>query len=335
MKQVRQVGRTLTREQFLSSSAGAGIGLFVLAGCGGAGSPPNQEDYPDQDISLIIQAPPGGTSDLTSRTAANIVEKELGTNIIPENRTGGGGAVGFSYAASQPPDGYTVAYLSVEIVLFQYVGQSDVKPGDFDLIGQANVAPSALTVRADSPYETFEDFVTAAKKESGALKVGGSPPGTIWDIATAAIEQAAEIELEPVPFDGGAPAVAALLGGNVDAVSVGAGEVLANVESGELRVLAVLHDERVPQYPDVSTARELGYDIEIASWGGFGVPTGTPKPVMDTLVKAFEATVRSEKFETTLSKAGILPLYRGPEEFTEYVQSESEKFEEITANLRS
>lgn len=310
--------------------------LLAATACGGGGqgggSKAGGEDYPSEDIRLIVQAQAGGTSDLVARTAAGIAEEELGTSIVVENRPGASGSIAMQYVAAQPPDGYTLAFLPVEVSMLEYLGYP-VRPDNFAMVSQTNSVPATLTVRADSPYETFEDFIAAAEERPGELTVGNSGPGSIWDAARGAIQQETGFETSGVPFDGGAPAVAALVGGDIDAVSVAVGEVLPNVESGELRVLAVLDEERSPQLSDVPTARELGYDLQILAWGGIGAPADTPEEVVNTLAGAFETVVASEEFRQTLESSGNQPVYKGPEEFTEYARSQSDQFSEIIPAL--
>lgn len=336
-KQTRVAQQVLSRGDFLRLSGVGVTGAVMLGvvGCSGSGnsqSGSNANDYPQKNINLIVQAAAGGTSDLTARTAAKIAEKKLGTNIVVQNRPGAAGSIAMRYVASQPPDGYTIGYLPVEVSMLQYLGYQ-VKPKDFALINQTNSVPATLTVQANSPYKSYEDFMSAAKKKSGKLSVGNSGPGSIWQAATVAMEQEANVKLKPVPFDGGAPAVAALVGGKIDAVSVAVAEVLSNVKGGKLRVLAVLADKRNPQLPDVPTAKELGHDVQILSWGGFGAPSGTPGQIIDKLNKAFESTVKSDKFRKTLKNSGIDPTYKGPEAFTQFVQSQSKKFSKIVPDM--
>jgi tripartite-type tricarboxylate transporter receptor subunit TctC len=351
-KQTEEVKRVYPSSGDVSTANGtrrysALVGVLLLTGivlltaaCGGSGASGSDEgnsgggsgDYPNKDIRLIVQAAAGGTSDLVARTAAGIAEKELGTNIVVENRPGAAGSIAMKFVASQPPDGYTIGYLPVEVAMLEYLGY-DVSPKDFALISQLNSGSTTLTVRANSPYESFEDFIAAAKERPGKLTVGNSGPGSIYHVATGAIEQETGVDLTPVPFDGGAPAAAALIAGDVDATTVSVGEVLPGVKAGDLRVLAVLSEERSPILEDVPTAKDLGYDISVDIWGGVGAPADAPPEVVDTLSKAFRTAVESEKFAKTLENTGNQPTYKGPKEFTEYVNQQSEQFSRIIPEL--
>jgi tripartite-type tricarboxylate transporter receptor subunit TctC len=325
----------LTRSMLLALMVCAAT--MVVAACGPAGENggaenAQSEDYPNQDITLVVQAAAGGTSDLTSRTAAKIAEKELGVDIIVENRPGAAGSTAFQYVANQPPDGYTVAHTSVEIAMVEHLGYG-VSPEDFEFVAQLNQLPATVVVREDSPYETFDDLIAAAKENPGQISMGNSGPGSVYHVATAAIEQETGAKFNPVPFDGAAPEVPALLGGEIDAAIVGVLEAKPNIDSGKFRGLAVLGEERDPQIRDVPTAKELGYDVVMMAWGGIGAPAGTPQNVIDTLAEAFQKAVETEEFQKTMRNAGNQPLYRGPEEFTGYVQSQSELYGNIIPKM--
>lgn len=313
------------------------LGLAAVAsGCGANDEPAADgggaaAGFPDKEITLIVQAAPGGTSDLVARTVAKGAEEDLGQKIVVENRPGASGSLAMNFVAGQEPDGYTIGYLPVEVAMLQYLGYENVEPDRFAMIAQANSVPAAITVNADSPYKTLQEFLDAAGSKQ--FSVGNSGPGSIWHAATGAVEQAAGVEFRPVPFDGGAPAVAALLGDKIDAATVGVSEVLSGVESGKLRALAVLADERNARLPDVPTAKEAGLDAVITAWGGFGAPKGTPQAVVDRLSGAFEAAISSASFAETMEKQGVEALYRDPAEFTAYVDEQVQQFAEIVPNL--
>jgi tripartite-type tricarboxylate transporter receptor subunit TctC len=318
--------------------AAAAMVLAAAGGCGAEGGGAGGDgagsaSFPKKEITLIVQAKPGGTSDLVARTIARDVEKRLGQKIVVQNKPGASGSIAMNFVAGQRPDGYTIGYLPVEVAMLQYLGYQNVKPDRFALISGAISVPAVLTVPADSPYKTLQDFLTAAKQRPGELSVGNSGPGSIWHAATGAIEQTGGVKLRPVPFDGGAPAVVALLGDKIDAVSVGASEVLSGVTSGKLRALAVLGDERSPELPDVPTAKEAGLDAVVTGWGGFGAPKGTPQPVVDKLAGAIQAAVNSASFKQAMSKQAIDVNYRDPQAFTAFATQQSRQFAQIVPKL--
>lgn len=313
---------TRTRATTLTLSLTA---LAVTAACSSdAGG--GVDAYPAEDITLIVQAAAGGGSDLSSRALAAELEPALGVSIVVENRPGASGSTAMQYVADQEADGYTIGFAPVEIAM---LGHQDfeVDPADYDFLGQIMLAPGVLSVPVDSPYETLEEFITAAENEE--LSVANSGAGSIWEAAALGLVDETGAQLAPVPFDGGAPALAAVVGGQVDAAVSGAGEATAAFEQDQVRPLAVFHDERLEDMPDVPTAAEAGYDLEFGGWGGIYAPAGLPDDVRTTLESAIEEAATSDSFTETVTAAGNLAVYKDSEEFTEFVSAEYDRFGEI------
>ncbi len=285
--------------------------------------------YPEKEILLIIQAAPGGVSDAVGRAMAAAAQEFLGVPITPTNITGAAGAIAMGKLKSSPPDGYTVGYVPVELSMVKALGYADISPDDFDLIMRTNIVPAALTVRADAPYKTFEEFVQYAKNNPGAILVGTSGTGSIWHIAGLALEEAIGTQFTFVPFDGAAPSVAALLGKHINAVTCSPSEVLSGVQAGELNILAVLGAERTQLFPDVPTAQELGYDINVMAWGGFALPKGVPKEVYDKIADAFYKAFQSETFTKVMKERGIQMAYLDGPAFAEFAKQQFELYMEL------
>lgn len=300
--------------------------LTVTAACSGGGGGGEEETFPAEDVTLIVQAAAGGGSDLSSRALATELEPALGVSVVVENRPGASGSTAMQYVAEQEADGYTIGFAPVEISMLGHQ-DFDVDPADYDFLGQIMLAPGVLSVPADSPYETLEDFVTAG--ESAELSVANSGAGSIWEAAAIGLADDSGAQISPVPFDGGAPALAAVIGDQVDAAVAGAGETLPAFEQGQVRPLAVFHDERVPDMPDVPTAAEAGYDLEFGGWGGIYAPAGLPEEVREGLESAIEEAATSDGFTETLTAAGNLPVYKDSAEFDEFVTAEYDRFGEI------
>jgi tripartite-type tricarboxylate transporter receptor subunit TctC len=209
----------------------------------------------------------------------------------------------------------------------------DLNPSSFDLICASNIAAATITVRADSGWETLEDLVEWCKANPGKLRVGNSGTGSVWYVAGASWAKAAGIEVNHVPFDGAAPAVAAIMGKHIDMVPVSEMEVRSGVESGELRILAVLSDERSQYNPDVPTLKELGYDITVAAWGGFAAPKGVPAEILAVLEDAFGQGVQSERFAEVTKANGYSAFYLNSEDFTNFATQQYEFYTELFKEL--
>ncbi|WP_104134905.1 tripartite tricarboxylate transporter substrate binding protein [Cryobacterium sp. Y62] len=311
-------------------AAGAAV-LMTLSGCANrdATTEPS-EDYPTKSITLVVPYQAGGASDLSARTLAAAMEESLGQSIIVENRTGGAGSVGLSFLSGRPADGYSIGYLPVETVMLQYQGY-DLDPAAFDVLGQIVAVPATIAVSADSPYQTLQELLDAAEANPGAITVSNSGAGSIWQAATTALNDAAGVELKAVPFDGGAPAVTAAIGSQVDAVIAGISETSVAASDGRLRVLAILDTVASDALPGVETAQDLGIDVTIGGWGAIGAPAGLPASVRENLAAAVKVAAESDAFRDIINASGNLPVYSAPDEFSSFYNAESERFSNLFA----
>jgi tripartite-type tricarboxylate transporter receptor subunit TctC len=282
--------------------------------------------FPENDIRLIIQANPGGGSDLSSRALATELEKILGVSIIPENMPGAAGALAMEYVGAQDPDGYVIGFAPVEIAMLNTTQSANVLPEDFDLLGQIMLAPGVITVGANSGIETLEDLV--AQAESGSVTVANSGAGSIWEAATIGLGNATDATFTPVPYDGGATAVAAAASGETIAAVSGLGEALAQGEA--VRILAVMNDERHPDAEDVETVEEaIGEDVVFGGWGGIYAPKGLPDDVKSTLEAAVKEAVESDTYTQFQKDAGNLVVYRDSAEWTTFVDEQFALFKDL------
>ena len=301
---------------------------------GGTSSSAESVDFPgNKQVSLIVPYSAGGASDTVARIYASELEQSLGTSIVVSNVTGASGAIGLEQVRNSNPDGYTIAYMPVESTMLKALGFTDLSTDDFRFIGRAMTIPAAVTVRADAPWDTFEDFVNYAKEHPGEIQVGNSGTGSIWHIAAASIEKECGVQFTHVPFDGAAPAVAALLGNNIQAVTVSPSEVKNNVDSGDFKVLCVLGESRSSVVPDVPTAQELGIDITIQGWGGFAVPKDTPQAVIDILEKASETAINSDSVKKTLADRGYEHAYLSGSDMDQKASEELAYYSELIPEL--
>lgn len=321
--------------------AGLAAAALTLAACSGSpaptegsptggGSPtteaPPAGSFPEKDIRLIIQANPGGGSDLSSRALATELEKLLQVSVIPENMPGAAGALAMEYVGNQPADGHVIGFGPVEIAMLNTTQGANVLPENYDLLGQIMLAPGVISVGANSPYQTFEDLISAAK--SAPLTVGNSGVGSIWEAAAIGVANQTGAQLTPVAYDGGATAVAAAASGESAAAVSGVGEALAQGDA--VRILAVFHDERHPKIPDVPTAQEaIGTEMLYGGWGGIYAPAGLPDDVRATLEKAIGDAVATQAYQDFQANAGNLVVYRNAADFTTFVNEQFALFKDL------
>ncbi|MCT8990438.1 tripartite tricarboxylate transporter substrate binding protein [Chelativorans sp. SCAU2101] len=308
---------------FMQSAAAAALFGLALATPSFA-----QDKFPSKDITFVVQAAAGGASDRTSRAIAAELEKDLGVNVIVENRPGATGTVAFAHVAEQPADGYTIGFGPVEFAIAEHIGY-DFNRENYTYLAQVMDSPVVLAVRADSPYNTLEEFLEAAKTEE--LSVSNSGAASAFAAATFTLSKMTGAKLTGVPFDGGAPAVAAALGGHVDAVTAGAGETATAFADGTLKVLAIFSDKPHPMFEGVKTAKEQGYDLTFGAWGGVYGPAGIPDDVKEILEESIRKAVSSQTFLDAITPAGILPVYRPGDEWKAFVDAEAARYGEMLA----
>lgn len=309
----------------------AGAGSIVgLTGTNIAGA---VQDFPTEDVEMIVPWAEGGGTDRTARMLADLVEDELGTSTFVTNQTGGSGSVGFTAISNAEPDGHTTGVLTVEICTIEHLGIADVNYEDVGSVMQYNFDPAALTVHEDQPYDTLEEFVDYAADNPGEITVSNSGIGAIWHLAAAEFERAADVELDHVGYDGAAPATEAVLGGEVEATTSSAAEVAPQVEDGPLEMLAFFGEERHPLFEDVPTLTEEGYDVTTGAWRGIGVPPEVDDEIVEELHDSFEAVYQDEEFEEFMDDGGFGMIYRDTEEFEEFMAEEYDRFGELIEEL--
>lgn len=306
-----------------------GTSAIILGGCS-----TNREDpaasYPSKDITLVVPYDAGGASDLAARTLASELEPELGVSIVVENRSGGAGSVGLGYIADADPDGYTLGYMPVETVMLGHQGY-DISPDNYDYLGQIVSVPATIAVPSSSPHNTLKDLIEAATDAPDTVTVANSGAGSIWEATTLAINEVTGAVFRPVPFDGGAPAVTAAIGGKVDAVVAGVSETTRAHSDGQIRVLAVFTEEPAASLPDVPTSKEAGADVILGGWGLLGAPKGLAAEVVSALDKAVEVATKSEGYRQVIESAGNLAEWRSASDCNKFVSEEAARFSDILA----
>jgi tripartite-type tricarboxylate transporter receptor subunit TctC len=306
---------------------------LLIAGLAGA-----QVAFPGKPITMVVPFPPGGLADIVARPVAEAMSRDLGQPVIVENKAGAGGGVGMAYAAKAPPDGYTVL---MSLSSLTVLPEADVVLGRQQMyalnslrpIARFTADPTVLAVRADAPWKTVKDFVEDAKKRPGAINYGSSGNYGTMHVPMEILAQNAGVKMTHVPFTGAGPAVVALLGGQIDAVSSGPATVLQHVKAGKLRVLAHWGNGRLEALPDVPSLKDAGYDAEYAQWSGLFIPAATPEPVAQRLRAAARAAALDPKVKQVILNAGSPVLYQDTPDFEKYVQADAKRMAEVVKKI--
>ncbi len=291
-------------------------------------------DYPTRPVELVVAASAGGGTDVMTRAFADAARKHFPQPFIVINKPGAASAVGFGDVANSKADGYKLSVVTVNLVILPALNLMKWTSDDFIPIAQINYDPAAITVRADAPWKTIEEFLADAKKRPSAIQLGNGGVGDIWHVASAALEDKTGTQFNHVPFQGAAPAILNLLGGHVDAVSVSPGEVMMHVQSGKLRTLAIMSNQRLGGvFANTPTLKERKIDLAIGVWRGLAVPKGTPADVVEVLQVATQKAAAEASFKDTLAKANLGEAYLDAAAFKASIENDRESFKKVLSKL--
>lgn len=310
---------------------------FALVACGGdaetatdAGGDTAAE-YPSGQIRLIVPYTAGGPTDIAARAVGRFLEEELGETVVVENLPGASGATAYQALISSESDGQTLSMVALPTAVLNYL-TNDVgyTREDFVPVGSVTRVPSAIVVPAGSPYQDIESLFQAAKEDPGSITVGTPGATNTHAAETQRITQLYDVPLTVVPFDGNSEVQAALLGGNVSAGFLNVSQdVLPNLESGDLRVLAVGSEEPLP-YIDAPTFVEAGYPELTQSTTTFGViaPDGTPEEIVSELEDTLRAALEDPEVVETLDERYV-DDFLGTEELEQLFADTEEIFQDV------
>ncbi len=292
-----------------------------------------QSDFPNKPIELVVPYQPGGGTDALARAFADASRKFIQQSIVVVNKPGAGGAIGWQEVINAKPDGYKLAVLTVELLTLPHLGLAKFKYDDFQPIAQLNADPAAITVKAEAPWNTIEEFLAEAKKKPDSVRVGNSGNGSIWHLAAAALEDKTGTKFNHIPFQGAAPAVLALMGGHIEAVAVSPAEVTTYVQAGKLKTLMVMADKRVKGFEKVPTAKEKGIDLSIGTWRGLGAPKNTPPEVMAKLRDLAAKTAAEPAMHEVMDKQNLGYVYTDGAAFKETLAKDDAYFKGLITRL--
>jgi tripartite-type tricarboxylate transporter receptor subunit TctC len=288
-----------------------------------------QDAYPSKPITMIAPFPPGGVADIVGRPLAASMEKSLKQPVLVTNRSGAGGAVGTTAAAKAAPDGYTILMSLSSISIFPVSDPINGRPAPYQLSDFAPIAlvtadPTVLVVAADGPYKTIHDFIASAKAYPGQINYSSSGVYGTLHVAMEMFANAAGIKLFHVPYQGGGPAAAALLGGQVHALASGPAAVAGQIKGGKMRALAGWGDKRLAMMPELPTFKELGYkEVEFYIWSGVFAPAATAAPVIARLRDAVRAAVNDPLFKGAMEKVQTPISYLDAPEFRAFLAKDA------------
>jgi tripartite-type tricarboxylate transporter receptor subunit TctC len=277
--------------------------------------------YPNRPITMIVPWPAGGSTDRHLRTLAEIASKHLGQTIVVENKPGAGGTLGpGQMALTAKPDGYTIAQFPMGMLRIPHMQKTQWNPlTDFSFIIGVSGYTFGFTVKADSPYKSFNDYIEAARKNPGKVDYGSTGIGTSPHLLMEELAANAKVNLVHVPFKGNADLQQALLGGHVQAQSDATGWDKF-VDGGQMRLLVTFGDKRTKRWPDVPTAKDLGYGVVSSSPYGLVGPKGMDPAIVKTLHDAFKKAMDDPKHMEVLGQLNQEVWYRNGDEYQQWAK---------------
>jgi len=286
-------------------------------------------DYPVRPITFIVPWGAGGGTDAVGRVIASLMERDLGRPVNVVNRTGGSGVVGHTAIASARPDGYTIGILTVEIAMLHHQGLTKLTGASFTPLGLVNSDPTAIQVRHDSPYRGLGDLLAAARAQPGKLKASGTAQGGIWHVSLCGLLREQKIAPDAIVWVPSASNAAGLLDLVADGVDLVAGshpEGRSLIDSGKVRSLAILDEERSTLYPQVPTGAEaMGTKWSLAAWRGIGAPKNLPPAIAARLQAAVKKAYDSKEYADFMAQRGFGRRWAGPADFAKFMAQQDEQ----------
>lgn len=292
--------------------------------------------YPDKAITAIVPFPPGGSTDNVARAIAPKMAATLGQNVIVDNKPGATGAIGASYVARAKPDGYTFLVASIGVFATNPFLQKNLPydpAKDFDLLTVAVRAPNVLVANPNFPANNMTELLAYLKKNPDKVTFANSGAGSSDHLTTVLFWQKSGTSGINVPYKGGAPAIADLLGGQTDVSFQNINVVVNHIKAGKLKALAITSDKRSPLLPNVPTLAESGVkDVDVYSWQGIAAPKGLEPDVKKKLYNSIVGALNSPDVKKNMTDVGFEIVANTPEQFTVFLNKELARWKSVIEN---
>lgn len=289
--------------------------------------------WPEKPVRYIVPFSPGGVSDGVARLLAEQLSKQLGQSMIIENKPGVSGILGTQTVARSAPDGYTImgGTITTHAVNPFFVKSLSYDPvKDFTPVALVGMVSNALVVRADSPFNSVQDVIDAARKKPGALNYGTAGPGTSQHLSGQLFQSITKTTLQQISYKGGSQAMVDLIGGQIDLIFETVAAARPMIDSKRVKVLGVTSAKALADLPGVKPLAELGVPgFEMQSWQGVFAPAGTPQAIVDKLAHEIAIAVKMPEFGAKLRQLGVEPDGRGSREFGAFQAAEVQKWHQV------
>ena len=266
-----------------------------------------QSNWPTRPVSLVVPFAAGGPTDVVARSLANAMGKTLGQTVLVENKLGAGGTVAASYVARANPDGYTFLIhhngMATSTALYRKLAYNPLT--DFEYVSQAVDVPMTLLARKDFPANNLQELIAYVKAHESKINLANAGLGAVSQLCGLMFERAIGVKLTAVPFQGTAPAMNALLGGQVDILCDQTTQTIPQIKAGSVKFYGVTTRNRIKALPDAPTMAEQGLkDFEVLVWHGIYAPKGTPKPILDKMNAAVRTALKDPDVMRRMAELG-------------------------------
>ncbi len=302
--------------------------LFILAFCALA-SPAGAQNFPAKPLRLIVPLAPGGATDIQARLFAKAMGEQFGQTVIVENRPGASGMIGAEAVAKSPPDGYTILFTTAALAINATLAKSTIKldpEKDLAPVVWVSATPLVLIVHPKVAANSPQELVELARKNPGRLNAGLTVSGSTSHLAAEMFRQIGGISFTNVPYKGGAPAMLALLGGEVDFVFAEALLALPQIKAGKVRALAVTTAKPAPAFPDLPTMNAMLSGFVADNWFAMFAAAGTPRDVVITLNRAVKTALDAKETRALFDQDAMTAVGSTPEELGAHLKSEIERY---------
>ncbi len=291
-----------------------------------------QSDYPNRPVRLVIPFPPGGSNDVVGRMIGDQLSKQLGKQVVVDNRGGAGGVIGTEIVAKAPADGYTLLVISLAHAVNPWLYKLPYDPiKAFAAIGVMGSGPNVVAVNPELPVHSIKELVALAKSKPGDIQYASAGVGSFQHLGGELFKLEAGVDMLHVPFKGGGPSMIDVIGGHTKVVFSSLVQTTPHLKSGKLRALGVGSKERSKVLPDVPSVSEAGGvpSYEAVNWWGIVAPAGTPQPIIDRLHAALTASQDSAEVEKQFASEGATVVKKSPTEFGAFMVGEMNKWEQV------
>lgn len=314
--------------------------FLLIAGCSsdkGKEKTKSHVSWPEKNITLIIPYPAGGSTDLTFRTLAEQLKKQLGKNVVILNKEGGGGSVGASECAISKPDGYTLTVASAgNMSIVPRMANISYTYKNFTPISRVANTPLGLAVRHDFPANNLKEWIEWSKSNPGKMRFGSAGANSTQQLTLTILAGKEKIDATHIAFNGAGPAVAGVLGNHIESVVALVTDLAPNTEAGKLKTLVVFADERVPEFPDIPCSKELGYDdLSFGIWTALVGPADMPQEIVDILDSNVKTAMESEFVKESYKKLQVKSGYMNSKELSSSMANVDKMFGDVLEQIKA